>query len=265
MCKIEKQYMYCEVVNKIGHVFFDRPPLNLFTWGVFIEFNELIDELHKLINQDEVRVIVLSSAVKKAFSAGDDIKDGPQTSDEAVRQNNIAREIMKKLSNVPVPVIGAINGYTMGGGAVLALTCDYLISAEDAKFSFSEIDFGMFPNWGTTMVLGRNFSLPIIKRLLFTGERFNPELAKELGIIQEIVSLEKLIPRAIELAKLITEKAPIGIRCLKTLLNSSANGISDEGHYHLETIYTRLTFDSEDTAEGVEAFTEKRKPEFRNR
>jgi len=262
---IEKQFMHCDILDKVGYLVFNRPPLNLFNLAVFTEFSEMCDEIKELVNKDEVRVIVLSSAIKKAFSAGDDVKDGPKTSDEAVVQNDIARSTMKKLTELPIPMIGALNGYVMGGGAVLALTCDYLIAAENTTFAFSEIDFGMFPNWGTTMVLGRRFSLPMVKKLLFTGERFTPEFAKSIDMVQELVPAEDLNSKAMELARTISVKAPIGVRCLKSLLNSSAGGITDEGHYHLETTYTRLTFDSEDTAEGVKAFAEKRKPVFANK
>ncbi len=265
MSSFEQQFMSCKVDNKIAHLVFDRPPLNLFNLEVFASFSAACDRLKGLINTDEVRVVVLSSALEKAFSAGDDVKDGPRTADEAVRQNDIARAVMQQLSELPVPVIGALNGYVMGGGAVLALTCDYLIAAENAKFAFSEIDFGMFPNWGTTMVLGRRYSLPMIKKLLFCGERFSPETAKELDMVQEVVPAADLLSRTLELAGTIAEKAPIGVRCLKSLLNSAAAGITDDGHYQLETIYTRLTFDSEDTTEGVKAFSEKRKPVFNNK
>jgi enoyl-CoA hydratase len=262
--RIEKEFMFCEVENKVAKLTFNRPPLNLFNLKVFSQFSEMADEINELVNKDEVRVVILSSGIEKAFSAGDDVKGGPETSDEAIIQNNLARAAMKKMGSITVPVIVAVNGYVMGGGAVLALTGDYIISADDAKFAFSEIDFGMFPNWGITLALGRRFDLPVIKRLLYTGERYSPEFAKEMGMVQEVVPVEQLLERANELADVIAAKAPIGVRCLKVLLNSAAEGISDEGHYHLETIYTKLTFDSEDCAEGVRAFAEKRKPIFKN-
>ncbi|SEA56333.1 Enoyl-CoA hydratase/isomerase [Desulfuromusa kysingii] len=148
MMKIEKQFMYCDIENKIAHLVFNRPPLNLFTLGVFAEFSEISEDLKGLVGRDEVRVVVLSSAVEKAFSAGDDVREGPKTSDEAVKQNEIARAALKKMSSLPVPMIAALNGYVLGGGMVLALTCDYAIAADNTKYAFPEINFGMFPNWG---------------------------------------------------------------------------------------------------------------------
>ena len=259
--------MYCEIneETKVGNLVFNRAPLNLFTLGVFAEFDAMVTELEDCVNRDEVRCIVLSSAFEKAFSAGDDVKGGPETADEGVRENDIARSVMARIRNFPAPTIAAVDGYAMGGGAVLAYHCDYRISTDRAVYGLAEILFGMVPNWGSTLLLGRTCKLPLLKKLLFTGERFDVQTAKELDIIQEIVAPEDLLPTAFALAEKFAANAPIGVRGTKALLNAAADGISDSGHYHLETSYTRVTFDSEDTVEGVKAFSEKRKPVFKNK
>jgi enoyl-CoA hydratase len=262
--RIDKEFMYCEMDNKVAVLFFNRPPLNLFTLGVFAEFDAMFVELETLVNQDEVRAIVLTTALAKAFSAGDDVVGGPQTAYEAIRENEIARAVLSKIRNFPVPIVAAVDGYALGGGLVLAMMTDYVFSSDRATFGFGEIKFGMFPNWGTTMVLGQGYPLPQIKHLLMSGDNFSAEEALNLNFVQQVVAADSLLYSAKELAAKYASNAPIAIRCIKSLMNS-APSIGDQGHYALETYLTRLTFDSEDVAEGTKAFSEKRKPVFHNK
>lgn len=263
MMKIEKQFMYCDIEEKVATIFFNRPPLNLFTLDVFEEFRALFTELEECVDKDEVRAVVLTSALPKAFSAGDDVKGGPQTADEAVHENIVARSVMNKIRNFPAPVISAVDGYTFGGGQVLAMMADYVIAGDHAKFGFTEINFGMFANWSTTMVLGKGFSQPHVKHMMFSGETFGPQEALEMNFVQKVVPSEELLGAAQTQAKLYASKAPIGVRAIKALL-SNADGLSEQAHFTMENYLTRVTFDAEDTAEGIKAFAEKRKPVFRN-
>ena len=262
--KIDMTSIYITVEDHIATVFFNRPPLNLFTLDVFDEFRKCFDSLEKLVNTDEVRVVVLTSAVKKAFSAGDDVNGGPQTADEAVYENAVARQVMDKIRNFPVPVISAVDGYALGGGLVLAMMADYLIAGEHAKFGFTEINFGMFANWGTTYVLGKGFSVPHMKHLMFSGEIFGAAEALSMNIAQKVVASDQLYEAAQEQARLYASKAPIGVRSIKALLSNAAE-MGEQAHVMLENQLTRVTFDSEDVKEGTLAFAEKRPPVFHNR
>ena len=262
--QIEQKFMYSEIEDKVATLYYNRPPLNLFTLGVFAEFDAMFTRLEDLVNQDVVRAVVLTSALPKAFSAGDDVKGGPQTADEAIRENDIARAVMNKIRSFPAPVIAAVDGYTLGGGLVLAMMADYVFSSERAKFGFGEIKFGMFPNWGTTLLLGQGYPLPQVKNLLMSGENFGAQDALALNFVQQIVPADQLLPAARALAGRYADNAPIGVRAIKTLLNTSAH-ISEQGHYALESYLTRATFNSEDVAEGTRAFAEKRPPVFQNR
>lgn len=134
--RIDTTNLYAAVEDKVATVFFNRPPLNLFTLGVFDELERMFTSLEKLVNKDEVRSVVLTSSVKKAFSAGDDLNEGPQTSEEAIYENTVARAVMDKILNFPIPVIAAVDGYALGGGLVLAMMADYVIAGERAKFGF---------------------------------------------------------------------------------------------------------------------------------
>lgn len=261
---LKYDYLYCEIENKVAKLVFDNPPLNLFNLDVFNNFDHIMDELEEYVNNDRVRVIILTSTNPKAFSAGDDVKGGPTTADEALHQNNIARAVMAKIENFSTPVIAAIDGYALGGGAVLALNCDYRIATEKAKFAFSEIKFGMFPNWGTTFVLPKTISLPQAKKLLYTGEMITAQKALEISLVDEVVDQEDLMKTAEELAAKIAKMAPMGVRAQKTLLNS-AQSMTYDAHYNIESTLTKVLFDSEDVAEGVAAFAEKREPIFKNR
>lgn len=256
--------MYITVEDKVATVFFNRPPLNLFTLKVFDEFAKTFELLEDLVSKDEVRAVVLTSAVQKAFSAGDDVKEGPQTSDEAVHENFVARAAMDKILNFSAPVISAVDGYAFGGGLVLAMMADYIVAGERARFGFTEINFGMFANWGTTYVLGKGFSLPHIKHLMFSGETFGADEALNMNIVQKVVPSDELLSCAQTQARLYASKAPIGVRAIKSLLNN-ADGLNERAHMSLENYLTRITFDSEDVQEGTKAFAEKRDPVFRNK
>lgn len=261
---VDMENMYITVEDKVSTVFFNRPPLNLFTLKVFDEFAKTFELLEDLVSKDEVRAVVLTSAVQKAFSAGDDVKEGPQTSDEAVHENFVARAAMDKILNFSAPVISAVDGYAFGGGLVLAMMADYIVAGERARFGFTEINFGMFANWGTTYVLGKGFSLPHIKHLMFSGETFGADEALNMNIVQKVVPSDELLSCAQTQARLYASKAPIGVRAIKSLLNN-ADGLNERAHMSLENYLTRITFDSEDVQEGTKAFAEKRDPVFRNK
>lgn len=262
--RIDTTNLYAAVEDKVATVFFNRPPLNLFTLGVFDELERMFTSLEKLVNKDEVRSVVLTSSVKKAFSAGDDLNEGPQTSEEAIYENTVVRAVMDKILNFPIPVIAAVDGYALGGGLVLAMMADYVIAGERAKFGFTEINFGMFANWGTTYTLGKGFSIPHMKHLMFSGETFGADEALSMNIVQKVVAPDELLSCAQAQAKLYASKAPIGVRAIKALLNN-ANGLNQSAHATMENYLTRLTFDSEDVKEGTQAFAEKRTPVFRNK
>ena len=262
--RIDKEFLYCEIDSKVATVYFNRPPLNLFTYQVFGEINAMFTELEALVGKDEVRAVVLTSAVEKAFSAGDDVKGGPSTSDEAVYENTIARDAFDKVLNFSAPVISAVDGYAYGGGMVLAMMADYIICGENARFGFTEINFGMFANWGTTLVLGKNYSLAHVKHIMISGEKFGPEEALKMNFVQKVVPSEELLATAQVQAALYASKAPIAVRAIKALLNN-AKGLDAQAHFSMENYLTRITFDSEDVAEGTQAFAEKREPVFRNR
>lgn len=262
--RIDTTNLYAAVEDKVATVFFNRPPLNLFTLKVFDEFAKTFEFMEELVSKDEVRAVVLTSAVEKAFSAGDDVKEGPQTSDEAVHENFVARAAMDKILNFSAPVISAVDGYAFGGGLVLAMMADYIVAGERARFGFTEINFGMFANWGTTYVLGKGFSLPHIKHLMFSGETFGADEALNMNIVQKVVPSDELLSCAQTQARLYASKAPIGVRAIKSLLNN-ADGLNERAHMSLENYLTRITFDSEDVQEGTKAFAEKRDPIFRNK
>lgn len=264
--RIDMNNMYCDIMDdKVAVLYFNRPPLNLFTLEVFDEFDRMFTKLEECVSKDEVRSVVLTTALEKAFSAGDDVKGGPQNSDEAIRENEIARSVMMKIHNFSAPMVSAIEGYAMGGGMVLAMMADYVICSERSKFGFGEINFGMPCNWGSTFLMASNYPLPQVKHLLISAERFDAQTALQLNLVQRVVSSEVLLDEAISLARVYASKAPIAARAIKQLCNAAASGINEGGHLALENFLTRLTFDSEDVAEGTAAFAEKRDPVWKNR
>ena len=264
--RIDMKNMYCEIgEDKVAVLYFNRPPLNLFTLEVFSEFSEMYSKLEAKVMADEVRALVLASSLEKAFSAGDDVKEGPQNSDEAIVENEIARNCMTKMNNFIAPVVAVIDGYAMGGGYVLAATADYIVASDKSKYGFGEIDFAMPCNWGSTLLLASSYPLPQCKHLLMSGERFGADTALELNLVQKVLPSSEVMEEGLRIASMYAAKAPIAVRAIKLLLNTSAGGINEQGHLALENNLTRLTFDSEDCVEGVNAFREKREPVWKNR
>ena len=264
MQKLNKEFFICEIEDKVCTVSFNRPPLNLFTYDVFKELRLLFIELEDYVNSDDVRAVVLTTSLEKAFSAGDDVKSGPTTSGEAVYENYIARDAMDKVRNFPAPVVSAVKGHTLGGGMVLAMMADYVVASDTTHFGLPEINFGMCANWGSTYALSKGYPIPQVKHYLITGESFSPELALQCNFIQQIVPHAELLTSAQDIAKKYAAKAPIGVRAIKAMVNN-AGGMSADAHLAMENYLTRITFDSADVAEGVLAFSEKRAPVFTNK
>jgi len=223
---------------------------------------EIVDAAESFDRNEEVRVIVLSGK-GRAFSAGADI-------DEMAADNPIRLELLNqfadwdRLSLIKKPLIGAVKGFVFGGGFELALNCDLLIAASGTEFAFPEVNLGVMPGAGGTQRLTKIVGRTKALEWLWSGSRIPAETAIQHGLISRIVSPELLMEETLKMAKQIARQAPLAIRLIKDAVNKAVDYSLYEGmQYERKNFY--LLFASEDQKEGMTAFIEKRKPDFKGR
>ena len=219
---------------------------------------ELRDRLRGLADDAAARAVVLTGAGEKAFVAGADIKYmSGLDADGAKAWGSLGHEAARLLEEMPKPTIAAINGFALGGGCELALGCDLRYAASRAKLGQPEINLGIVPGWGGTQRLARICGLGVAKELILTGRTVDAEEALRIGLVDAIS--DPVRERAIETARELAAKSPVALRVAKRLLNLSPGALEREAEEFGDL------FASEDAAEGLAAFAEKRAPRFTGR
>ncbi len=213
---------------------------------------------------DEVRVVVITGAGDKAFVAGADIAEFAGRTAVTQRDVMTGRSLFTAIDTFPKPVIAMVNGYCLGGGCELALSCDLRIASERASFGQPEINLGIIPGGGGTQRLTRLVGEGKAMELILTGEIISAQAAHAIGLVNQVVPHEELEAKTMELANRIAEKSPIALRLAKEAVKTAARSSLDEG-LRREVDLFALCFSSADKDEGVAAFLEKRKPEFKGR
>lgn len=221
---------------------------------------ELVDCMTSLDKNPEVRVIILTGK-ERAFAAGADIAQMVQASPiDQINDNRFRTWEMLKL--ITKPVIAAVNGFALGGGCELAMSCDLIIAGDDAKFSQPEIKIGTIPGAGGTQRLTRAIGKSKAMMMVLTGDMIDARTAYEWGLVAKVVPAETLLQETFELAKTITERAPVAVRLAKEAVNKSFEMTLKDGmDFERRNFY--LTFSSADQKEGMKAFMEKRSPEYK--
>ncbi|MCS6935916.1 MAG: enoyl-CoA hydratase-related protein [Chitinophagales bacterium] len=221
---------------------------------------EIRDTLRELDNDDQVRVIILTGG-QKVFAAGADIKQMANAS--AIEMLNIDQfSTWDQIKRTRKPIIAAVSGFALGGGCELAMTCDMIIASETAKFGQPEIKIGTMPGAGGTQRLTRAVGKALAMELVLTGRFLTAEEALRAGLINKVVPVELLLDETLALAREIASQSPVAVKLAKEAVNHAFNSTLDEGLlFERKNFY--LTFASEDQKEGMSAFIEKRKPEFK--
>lgn len=229
--------------------------------------DEMRDAVHDLAADDQLRVLVITGE-GRAFSAGEDVRGMQGLADAGTRSfRRIARNIhnvFDDLEAIEVPVIAAINGVAAGGGLELALSCDFRLASERAKLGFPETNVGLIPGSGGCSRLVKLVGIAKAKRLVMTGELLPARQALAVGLVEEVLPAEALMPRAMELARQLAAKAPLALGLAKIVLNGCASVDPDTGR-DLERLGQSILKKTEDHLEGAKAFVEKRRPEFKGR
>lgn len=228
-------------------------------------FSDLYSLLNKLDNDDEIRVIILTGRGEKAFAAGSDIKEMENLSPHDARSFAlIAGKAVNKIETVNKPVIGAINGYALGGGCELALACDFRIASEKAVFGQPEINLGLIPGSGGIQRLSRLIGLLRSKEMVFTGEVINADTAHNYGLLNKVVPHESLMEEANKMALKMADKSGIMLGLIKSSFNAGRNmDLSSALTFEIQCFAE--CFATEDKKEGFSAFSEKRAPNFKDK
>ncbi len=253
--------------NKIAKLILNRPHrLNAISF-------ELLDEMETALKQlakdDEVRVLVITGAGDKSFSAGFDLQEAladPSTLKPANSAMVSARgnEVFTMIEKFPKPVIAAINGYAFGGGCELSLACDFRIMSKAGKIGLTEIAIGLIPGWGGTQRMAKVIGLAKAKEMIMLAKRITADEAEQIGLVNKAVDPDKFWDEVNALAKALAELPPISLRMAKYAINYGYE-LPVEAGQAIEAAYFGIATSTEDVIEGVRAFFEKRKPEFKGR
>ena len=246
--------------GRVAVITINRPQkLNALNIQTRAEGAAALDELRE---DAEARVVVITGAGEKAFVAGADIAEFEGRTAVTQRDVMTARSLFTAVDAFPKPVIAMINGFCLGGGCELALSCDIRVASETARFGQPEINLGIIPGGGGTQRLTRLVGEGKAMELILTGDMIDAQHAFNLGLVNMVVPAADLEAKTMELANRIAEKSPIALRMAKEAVKTAARANLDEG-LRREIDLFALTFSSQDKDEGVRAFLEKRKPDFK--
>jgi len=259
---MEFKYTLYEKKDGIATITINRPKVNIMNEETVLE---IISRLGDAGKDEDVKVVVITGAGEKAFCAGLDLTTMKDINViKAVEITRRGQKLTLAIEELGKPVIAAINGYALGGGLELAMACDIRIASENARVGQTEVNVGLIPGWGGTQRLPRLVGKGIAKELVFTGKMIDAKTAERIGLINMVVPPEKLKSAVDELAKVIMSKPPIAIRLAKELINNSIEIDQRIGLIHEAEAFGILT-STEDFREGVSAFLEKRKPEYKGK
>jgi len=259
------EFVSTERDGMVAVVTIDHPPVNALS-GPLLE--ELEAELVELDADEGVRAIVLKGAGERAFVAGADISEFPSLREAAPQQNGgSARGIQKlgaRMDAAHTPFVAAIHGFCLGGGLELAMCCDIRVCSDDAQLGQPEIKLGLIPGGGGTQRLPRFVGLGRALLLNLTGDFVDAATAYEWRLVEKVVPREELLDTALGIARTIAARSPVSVAVLRELARTTRDLPLEEG-LRREADGFRRCLESEDGAEGVAAFLEKREPEFTGR
>jgi enoyl-CoA hydratase len=226
---------------------------------------EILSHLDDAKRDKSVRVIAITGAGDRAFSAGADMQTWKNIDPLGAREfSRLGQRMCEEIEALEKPVIAAINGYALGGGLELAMACDLRIASEKARLGQTEINWGILPGWGGTQRLPRFVGKGVAKEMIFTGKMISAKDAEQLGLVNKVVPPDQLESALKELANELINKPPVGIKMVKELINSSLEIPLAAGAIHEAECFGVIA-STEDFKEGLSAFLEKRKPKFKGK
>jgi len=255
--------MYTTILTNIEHGIFtitiNRPDkLNALNSAVFADLNKALDEVY---TNNAIKSVIITGAGPKAFVAGADISEFNQLSKaDAMILSKAGQDTFFRIENSPKPIVACVNGFALGGGCELAMSCHFRIATENARFGQPEVNLGLIPGYGGTQRLVQLIGKGRAMELLMSASMIDAATALSYGLVNYVVPVENLISKAVEILSIINSKAPIAVaKCIE-----AANAVFDESKdgYETEVKAFADSFDTQDRIEGATAFLEKRKAVF---
>ncbi len=246
------------IQNGIATITINRPDkLNALNKDVIQDLSDAIDEVYQ---NAEIKSAVITGAGAKAFVAGADISEFISLNKEggAALAEKGQTNVFNKIENAPKPIIAAVNGFALGGGCELAMSCHFRIAAENAKFGQPEVNLGLIPGYGGTQRLTNLVGKGRAMELCMTSNMIDANEAHRIGLVNHVVPSEQLLPKAIEILSTINTKAPLALAKVIQCVNIAGT----ENGFQTEINLFGDCFETHDMKEGVNAFLEKRKAAF---
>jgi len=250
-----------EVRDGVGILTFNRPKaLNALNPATLDEVAHILD---RVARDDSIRVLVLTGAGEKAFVAGADINEFNSMNPLSARLfAEKGQGIFFEIERLPKPVIACVNGFALGGGCEIAMSCDFIYASDKARFGQPEVNLGLIPGFGGTQRLSRLVGRAKAKEMCMTGEMIDAQQAKDLGLVAKVFPADQLFDETMKVARLLASKSMAVLRSIKKVVNSGAD-VDLRNGCALEAEAFGVCFGMEDMKEGVSAFLEKRKPQFK--
>jgi enoyl-CoA hydratase/carnithine racemase len=260
------QYVYVSVEQGVARITIDNPPMNTLNSHTLKALNEVLDQA---LSDSGVKVMVLTGKGKQAFVAGADITEIHEFAKVRDHQKaqawmDLSKNTFNKIEQSRKPVIAAVNGLALGGGLELAMSCHIRIASEKARLGQPEINLGIIPAWGGTQRLTRIVGPSKATMMILSGDPISAQEAKAWGLVNLVTPEEQLIPQSVGLARKIAGKSAVVVAAVMDAIGGGLD-VSLEQGLALEAEALNRLVDTEDAAEGLAAFMEKRSPQFKDR
>jgi enoyl-CoA hydratase len=256
------KYLFIEKSDGIGVITINRPDaMNAMNLDVVSELSITVSDM---IADKEIGVIIITGSGEKAFVAGADIKAMQQmNAEDALEFGKTGQEMTLVIENSPKPVIAAVNGFALGGGCEISLACHIRVASENAIFGQPEVLLGLIPGWGGTQRLPKIVGTGIANELITTGNQISAQEAHRIGLVNHVVTQTELMDTCKEIGKKILNNGPNAIAKSLNCIHESFNKSIEDGLEFEVKAFANL-FSTEETKEGLSAFVEKRKANFRS-
>jgi len=260
---MEYKNIIFQIEEQIATITFNRPEvLNALNETSLKEFSHAID---KVAGDGDIRILILTGAGDKSFVAGADITEFLKFNAlKAKIFSEMGHGIVNKLQELPIPVIGAVNGFALGGGCEVVIACDFIYASENAMFGLPEINLGIIPGFGGTQRLSRLIGKNRAKEMIFTGKMIPASEAQAMGLVNKVCAQDQLMDEVLNVAKIIVSKGKVSLRGAKQAINTGMDVDLKTG-CRIEIDAFAICLASSDAKEGTQAFLEKRKALFKGK